>query len=169
MYRNYDLFHDWCHRTSHTLPIYPAVETLYETHKMRQDSLHSLPIVDSAINLRTPAAVANKEAWAPILERFEAALLETATEGSSISLQRHQSRGQLLGLSSSRCLHILVLIRICSTRSHRSNPRSWITIPRAMRFCRPCVRRLKPMRELDIRDRQCLVSMLPKWRCTSHG
>lgn len=85
---------------------------------MRQDSINSLPSMTSAINLRTPDAVANKEAWAPILNRFEAALLETATEGSRISLQRHQSRGQLLGPSYSRYIQITALIHIYSTRPH---------------------------------------------------
>lgn len=60
------------------------------------------PVVQSAIDLSGPGYVANRENWAPVLERFEAALKEVSSEGTGVSLSRHQERGQLLRAKSLR-------------------------------------------------------------------
>lgn len=54
------------------------------------------PVVNSHLDLRGDQFQANQEAWKPVLERFEKSLEQVADEGNQTSLNRHQSRGQLL-------------------------------------------------------------------------
>lgn len=56
----------------------------------------SFPVVRANLDLRGELFQANKESWAPVLEKFEHALKQVSAEGNDVSLRRHQSRGQLL-------------------------------------------------------------------------
>lgn len=56
----------------------------------------SFPVLSSHLDLRGDQFQSNQTAWIPILERFENALEQVSAEGNDSSLQRHQSRGQLL-------------------------------------------------------------------------
>ena len=67
-----------------------------QTHIMASESL--FPVFNSKLDLRGQQFRQNETAWAPVLERFEAALGEVAAEGTDHSMRRHQSRGQLLGM-----------------------------------------------------------------------
>jgi len=60
---------------------------------------HGFPVVQSQVDLNAPQYKPNRNAWSPVVKRFEASLQETASEGDERSLRRHQGRGQLLGLS----------------------------------------------------------------------
>jgi hypothetical protein len=57
----------------------------------------AFPCITSSLDLRAKQYQANREAWAPVLERFEDALRATTVEGNPKSLSNHQARGQLLG------------------------------------------------------------------------
>ncbi|KAL4756761.1 carboxyl transferase domain-containing protein [Aspergillus foveolatus] len=54
------------------------------------------PVLSSRLDLRAKHLQQNKADWGDILTRFEEALKRVAAEGSEASLNRHQSRGQLL-------------------------------------------------------------------------
>ncbi|KAJ5683495.1 hypothetical protein N7462_006660 [Penicillium macrosclerotiorum] len=56
----------------------------------------SYPALSVNLDLRGELFQANKNSWAPVLERFEKALKQVSAEGNDISLKRHQNRGQLL-------------------------------------------------------------------------
>lgn len=60
-------------------------------------NLDALPVIESKVNLSDAQASLNREAWAPVLEKFEEALQATTSEGNEGSLLRHQRKGQLLG------------------------------------------------------------------------
>ena len=54
------------------------------------------PVISSRLDLRAKHLQQNKADWGDILIRFEEALKRVAAEGNEVSLNRHQSRGQLL-------------------------------------------------------------------------
>jgi acetyl-CoA carboxylase carboxyltransferase component len=54
------------------------------------------PFQASNLNLRGEQFKANKDAWSPLIERFEDALKSTTVEGNTKALQTHQNRGQIL-------------------------------------------------------------------------
>lgn len=62
---------------------------------MRTES--SFPALTTSLDLRGELFQANKKSWQPVLEIFENALQQVSVEGNNVSLERHQSRGQLLG------------------------------------------------------------------------
>lgn len=57
----------------------------------------SFPVLTANLDLRGESFQANKKSWEPVLESFENALQQVSAEGDGVSLERHQSRGQLLG------------------------------------------------------------------------
>jgi hypothetical protein len=57
----------------------------------------SLPVVNAVLDLNSAQCQSNRDAWKPILDRFEASLKEVSGEGGGKSLSRQQERGQLLG------------------------------------------------------------------------
>lgn len=56
----------------------------------------SYPALSANLDLRGEQFQANKESWTPVLDTFEKALKQVSAEGNDVSLQRHQTRGQLL-------------------------------------------------------------------------
>jgi hypothetical protein len=56
----------------------------------------SFPVLTANLDLRGELFQANKKSWEPVMERFENALQQVSAEGDGVSLERHQSRGQLL-------------------------------------------------------------------------
>jgi hypothetical protein len=64
----------------------------------------SFPVASTKIDLRGQQFQANKESWAPVIERFEEALKQVSAEGNDVSLRRHQNRGQLLRKFVSRLI-----------------------------------------------------------------
>lgn len=67
-------------------------------------STHQYPVERSKVSLRDQAHKDNLANWEPILEKYENALQQVSSEGTLASLERHQTRGQLLRESSStRC------------------------------------------------------------------
>ncbi|KAL4807217.1 carboxyl transferase domain-containing protein [Aspergillus unguis] len=54
------------------------------------------PVLRSRLDLRAKHLQQNKADWDAILARFEEALKRVSAEGNDVSLNRHQSRGQLL-------------------------------------------------------------------------
>jgi hypothetical protein len=59
------------------------------------------PAIQSDLHLGGPSRNANIEKWRPILDKHAAALLEVSSEGKPSAIDRHTSRGQLLGQSYS--------------------------------------------------------------------
>jgi len=54
-------------------------------------------IVESNVDVDSAFYKANKEAWSPLLSKFQQALKDISNKGSTASLSRHQERDQLLG------------------------------------------------------------------------
>ncbi|KAL2434164.1 putative biotin-dependent acyl-coenzyme A carboxylase beta2 subunit [Exophiala dermatitidis] len=59
-------------------------------------TMDAFPAIESKPNSLDAQSKANREAWAPVLEQYEKNLQATTSEGTEISLKRHQARGQLL-------------------------------------------------------------------------
>ncbi|KAJ4223466.1 hypothetical protein NW759_006101 [Fusarium solani] len=57
---------------------------------------HQYPVERSKVSLRDQAHKDNLANWEPILEKYENALQQVSSEGALASLERHQTRGQLL-------------------------------------------------------------------------
>lgn len=62
----------------------------------------SYPPLRSQLDLRGPQFKQNKDSWVPVLDKFEDRLKQVCAEGNQVSLERHQSRGQLLGTLAER-------------------------------------------------------------------
>lgn len=60
---------------------------------------NTYPVIESAINLRGPQFTTNRKSWEPLIEKFETLSKAATSEGNDKYLQRHQDRGQLLGIS----------------------------------------------------------------------
>lgn len=58
------------------------------------------PPTKSAVDLSAQPYQENKKRWEKILGEYSSALAETCSEGKTGALERHISRGQLLGMSS---------------------------------------------------------------------
>lgn len=91
-------------------------------------ALSSLPVVNAVLDLRNQQCQSNREAWLPVLEKFETALREVSGEGDPKSLSRQQQRGQLLGLCSHRCGKLEILTRLQLETASRF---CWIMIRRS--------------------------------------
>ena len=61
-------------------------------------TIDAFPAIESKPNSLDAQSKANRDAWAPVLEQYEKNLQATTSEGTEISLKRHQARGQLLGM-----------------------------------------------------------------------
>lgn len=72
-----------------------------ETDLLNMAACLSYPVGVAKLSLRQPIFDDNRKAWGQVLERFNNALEQVCSEGTSASQQRHQSRGQLLGMASS--------------------------------------------------------------------
>ncbi|EHY60750.1 putative biotin-dependent acyl-coenzyme A carboxylase beta2 subunit [Exophiala dermatitidis] len=59
-------------------------------------TIDAFPAIESKPNSLDAQSKANRDAWAPVLEQYEKNLQATTSEGTEISLKRHQARGQLL-------------------------------------------------------------------------
>ncbi|GES66754.1 carboxyl transferase domain-domain-containing protein [Aspergillus terreus] len=59
-------------------------------------TVSSYPSLRSQLDLRGPQFQQNKDSWVPVLDKFEDRLKQVCAEGNQVSLERHQSRGQLL-------------------------------------------------------------------------
>jgi hypothetical protein len=59
--------------------------------------MDALPLIESKLNVDDTQAQSNREAWTPVLDKFETYLHATTSEGNEGSLLRHQRKGQLLG------------------------------------------------------------------------
>ncbi|EXJ77043.1 hypothetical protein A1O3_10201 [Capronia epimyces CBS 606.96] len=59
-------------------------------------SIDALPAIESKSITTDAQSKSNREAWAPVLDKYEGFLKDTTSEGTDISLRRHQARGQLL-------------------------------------------------------------------------
>ncbi|KAM5341585.1 hypothetical protein ACJ41O_014616 [Fusarium nematophilum] len=57
---------------------------------------HSYPVERSNVNIRDQTHKDNLANWEPILEKYGKALQDVSSEGTLASLERHQTRGQLL-------------------------------------------------------------------------
>lgn len=57
---------------------------------------NTFPVIESTVDIRQERYVANRKAWQPLLDKFDAALATACSEGNEASKTRHQSRGQLL-------------------------------------------------------------------------
>ncbi|KAM0426420.1 hypothetical protein ACHAPT_008467 [Fusarium lateritium] len=57
---------------------------------------HQYPVQRSKVSLRDQAHMDNLANWEPILEKYDDALQQVCSEGIDASLERHQTRGQLL-------------------------------------------------------------------------
>ncbi|KAJ3532046.1 hypothetical protein NM208_g8611 [Fusarium decemcellulare] len=57
---------------------------------------HLYPVERSKVTIGDQTHKDNQLSWGPILERFEKSLQEVSSEGTTSSLERHQTRGQLL-------------------------------------------------------------------------
>lgn len=58
--------------------------------------LDTFPVVESSVDLQQPQFKSNEEAWKPVLQEFATNLKSTTSQGSAQSIDRHESRGQLL-------------------------------------------------------------------------
>jgi hypothetical protein len=58
------------------------------------------PAIQSELHIGGPQQEENAEKWRPILEKHAAALVEVSSEGKDSAIDRHTSRGQLLGQSN---------------------------------------------------------------------
>lgn len=72
----------------------PLVSTICMYGKMTTESVY--PVLRSRLDLRAKHLQQNRADWDNILTRFEEALKRVSAEGNEVSLNRHQSRGQLL-------------------------------------------------------------------------
>lgn len=61
---------------------------------------NTYPVIESAVNLRGPQFTTNRKSWEPLIEKFETLSKAVMSEGNDKYLQRHQDRGQLLGMFS---------------------------------------------------------------------
>jgi hypothetical protein len=59
-------------------------------------TMAEFPVAESLLDLTQPAYQSNQEAWKPVLQEFAENLKRTTSEGTAQSLDKHQSRGQLL-------------------------------------------------------------------------
>jgi hypothetical protein len=59
-------------------------------------------LIPTKINKRTPEFPANIATWETVVERHAKALQEARSEGKQSALDKHTSRGQLLGIKSKR-------------------------------------------------------------------
>lgn len=80
----------------------PAI-SIDQNHTLRNTE-HSMdantyPVIESTINLRGPQFTTNRKSWEPLIEKFETLSKAATSEGNDKYLQRHQDRGQLLGIS----------------------------------------------------------------------
>jgi acetyl-CoA carboxylase carboxyltransferase component len=57
---------------------------------------HTFPIGASALDLQGASCQSNREAWCPVLDEFQSNSKLSASEGTAQSIQKHQTRGQLL-------------------------------------------------------------------------
>lgn len=57
---------------------------------------HAFPVVGSLLELQGDQYLSNRDAWASVLEEYEENSRWCANEGTAQSMDRHQSRGQLL-------------------------------------------------------------------------
>ncbi len=64
-------------------------------------TMATLPVGHAVLDLNSARCQSNREAWKPILEKFEASLRQVTSEGDAKSMARQQARGQLLGMSNS--------------------------------------------------------------------
>jgi hypothetical protein len=55
------------------------------------------PVVQSSVKLGGRQHEENVKKWQPVLDRFSTALMEASSEGKRPALDRHTTRGQLLG------------------------------------------------------------------------
>ncbi|KAG9770212.1 carboxyl transferase, partial [Aureobasidium melanogenum] len=69
-------------------------------------TIDAFPAIESKPNSLDAQSKANRDAWAPVLEQYEKNLQATTSEGTEISLKRHQARGQLLVLKQNRVTEI---------------------------------------------------------------
>jgi hypothetical protein len=60
-------------------------------------TLASLPAGNAVLDLNNAQCQSNRDAWKPVLEKFETSLRQVSFEGNAKSLARQQERGQLLG------------------------------------------------------------------------
>ena len=58
----------------------------------------AFPVIESRLNLNDAQYNVNREAWLPVIDKYEASLHATTSEGNEKALKRHQDRGQLLGV-----------------------------------------------------------------------
>lgn len=59
-------------------------------------TFEGFPVVESLLDLRGDVFQANREGWSPVLKEFEDNATQSATQGTAHSVQRHQTKGQLL-------------------------------------------------------------------------
>jgi hypothetical protein len=69
------------------------------------------PVVQSSLHIGGPQQEENLKKWQPILDKYAAALVEVSSEGKGSALDRHTSRGQLLGWLNLSSHAALLLIR----------------------------------------------------------
>lgn len=56
------------------------------------------PVVTSKLNKRSAEFITNKEAWIPILEKYEDSLSIANSQGSQRAIEKYLAKGQLLGV-----------------------------------------------------------------------
>ena len=76
------------------LPLHSFYLSSKNTITMATES--TFPVLRSRLDLRAKHLQQNKADWDDILNRFEDALKRVSAQGNEVSLNRHQSRGQLL-------------------------------------------------------------------------
>ena len=59
-------------------------------------SANTFPVIESTVDIRQEHFIANRRAWQPLIDKFEAALATACSEGNDASRSRHQIRGQIL-------------------------------------------------------------------------
>lgn len=105
-------------------------------------SLLSFPVIESQLNLRQPQYGKNKELWEPILDKYNAALAESSSEGELRSLSRHLERGQLLGT----CRATIRLDAVLTCRKREIElPFFWTKTRRSLSS--------EPLQDMDYRNR----------------
>lgn len=99
---------------------------------------NTYPVIDSAVNLQGPQLTTNRKSWKPLIEKFETLSKAATSEGNDKYLQRHQNRGQLLGIHYLLYPLTLALTRLVqSSRPYRPHPRFRLAPPGTLSVCRP--------------------------------
>lgn len=115
------------------------IEQNHSPHSIEQVmDTNTYPVVDSAVNLRGPQFTTNRKSWDPLINKFETLSKAATSEGNDKYLQRHQDRGQLLGINNllyTLTLTLTSLVR--SSRPYRTHSRLRLAVPGTLSVRRP--------------------------------